>query len=89
MTFEDDPKYMALVEKISAGLVEAGFRADLTAADRIAPMMLACDVAAQVILTGYPRDQWMAVLDIFLTRLGNTMDRRAAEGTQEGEETLQ
>ena len=81
MTFESDPKYMALVEKISSGMVEAG-KVSLTSTDQLAPMMLACDVAAQVILTGYPREQWMAVLDIFLTRLGNTMDRRAANGTQ-------
>jgi hypothetical protein len=70
--------HAALVERIAGGLVDAG---KLTPDDPLAPMALACDVASKVIVS-YPREQWQAVTQIFLTRLGNVLDRRAHEGTQ-------
>jgi len=42
-------------------------------------LMLVCDLSANVIQASFPRDEWMAALDIFLTRLGNKMDERAKE----------
>lgn len=78
-TFESDPKYMQMVEKITKGIINAR---SSDPADQFAPMMIACDISAQVILIAYPREQWGEILDVFLRRLGNTMDRRYKQGTQ-------
>ena len=37
-------------------------------------MSLACDISAAVLMS-YPEEQRLAVLDVFLGRLGNVMDR--------------
>lgn len=76
-TFESSPSYMAVVRHISDGLVTAG---KMAPEDKFAPMMLACDVAAETILATYPREEWLPILDLFLKRLNNTMDRRWQAG---------
>lgn len=77
--FEENEKYKALVSKLSEAMVSAAHDGSGEPFDA---MMIACDVSAEVILTAFPRDEWLPVLDIFLTRLGNTMDRRAAASEQ-------
>lgn len=69
--FEDHPDYKEAVDRITMVLTKPLGETGISPLD---PVMMACDVTANIIML-FPSEQRMMVTDIFLKRLGNSLDR--------------
>jgi len=69
--FEDHPDYKEAVDRMVMILMKPLGEPGISPLD---PVMMACDVAANVIMA-FPSEQRMMIADIFLKRLGSTLDR--------------